>query len=158
MPRRLDDKAMTISADSTPLHADWTMWLVETSSLVAQCFDAMSMEDHEEDLYRKVLDFDSRIRAHRLPAPLQSRSEENWVRWARQEATLCKANKIMLIHRRFLSKAVVDERFAYSQWAAVDASRTVVRELQAIWAEHKRRPKFWNDQVSSTLIIFGILN
>ena len=142
---------MTLFNDSAPHYADWATWLVQLSDLVAQCYDAMATEEDDETKYRNVLLFDAKMRAHGLPASLRSRSNEDWLRRVRQETTIMRANKIALIHRRFLGKSLVNERYAYSRWASIEASRTLIHEVERAWSVEKTRPTFWNDQVNRDL-------
>lgn len=141
---------MALTADTMPHYADWTLWLFQLSRLVAQYHDSMSSELDQEILYRTVLEFDSKIRAHALPASLQSDSHNKWVRWARQEAVIVRANKIGFVHRRFFRKSLKDERYAYSRWASIEAARALIQEVEDAWTNEPSRPSLWNDQVWRT--------
>lgn len=153
MPRNVSNIDQISATASARCDLEWADWFVRLSSLVAQFHDTLSIVEDEDASYRNVLIFDSKIRSlHFAPAALLTTCQD-WRRWAKQEATVCRANKIAFVHRWFFMKSLSDDRFAFSRWACVEAARTIVQEVLVAYAAEDTRPRLWNDQVMLCAIL-----
>lgn len=111
----MSDETIKMQDDTSPDPADWAIWLYNLSRLVTDFHDAMTSERDPEIAYRMSLDFDAKFRGHVLSLSLRSDSTISCVRWARQEAVIVRANKIVFIHRRFFRKSFDDSRYTYAR-------------------------------------------
>ncbi|KAK9323687.1 hypothetical protein V1517DRAFT_88887 [Lipomyces orientalis] len=151
-PHRVDDETMILAGDQVPLGTDVGEYLYDIASLMAEFHDSVSALMDPVAKYEQVLKYDSKLRAlgpESLPQSFSTEvaeaSRPQWVLWARGVASITHAHKIIVIHRSFLGKSFTDPRFAYTRWASVAASKTILREVEAACADLER-PAFWTDQ------------
>lgn len=150
-PRRIDENTAAQVAENVALPVDFGIYLLKLGHVLAEFHDAIWTETATDVRYGIVLKFDAKLRTlgeKSLPNSFRSEDAPVWTRWARNCATTLQANKIILIHRSFLSQSFIDERYAYSRWASVSASRTLIREGEVALIDAER-PRMWNDQVVS---------
>ena len=152
-PHRIDDETMILAGERVPLGTDLGNYLYDIASLMAEFHDSVTCLIDPAAKYEQVLKYDSRLRALGAGSVYQSFLTEvtetfrpQWVRWARGVASIVYAHKIIMIHRSFLGKSFTDPRFAYTKWASVAASKTILREGEIASADVER-PALWNDQV-----------
>ena len=151
-PRRIDDENMVPAGDQVPVATDSGNLMYDFASLMADFHDSITALSDPAAKYDQVLKYDSRMRALRETPYLASTeksdiSEPQWVRWAKGVASIVQAHKIIMIHRSFLGKSFTDPRYAYTRWASIAASKTILRNAEIAIADVER-PVFWPDQVS----------
>lgn len=153
-PNRFDDKTMSLVDGDFLVEVDFGNYFYDIAAVAADFHDAVSCAATIPAKYEEVLKYDSRMRAVGAEAMPQSlcftdateNSKPQWARWARGTAVIVLAHKLIMVHRSFLGKSFTDQRFAYTRWASVAASKTILREVEIASAD-KERPMIWTDQV-----------
>ena len=157
-PRKVDNET-TLSAEGwMPLAIDFGNLLYDIASLLAQFHDSVITLSDPAAKYDQVLKYDSRMRALSIsllsyPYVDEFTSRPPWTRWVKGVVSIVQAHKIIMIHRGFLAKSFTDPRYAYTRWASVAASKTVLREAHSA-ATDPEKPILWHDQVCPFPICF----
>jgi hypothetical protein len=153
-PNRFDDETMSLVDEDVPVGTDFGHYVYDIAAVAADFHDAVSCAATLPAKYEEVLKYDSKMRAIAAEAMPQSlcftdateNSKPQWARWARSTADIGLAHKLIMLHRHFLAKSFTDQRFAYTRWASIAASKTILREVEIATAD-KARPILWTDQV-----------
>ena len=152
-PHRIDDETLIQVGDHVPLGIDLGNYLYDIASLMAEFHDSVTALRDPAAQYEQVLKYDLKLRAlgtepfsPSVSSGLAEVIGSQWLRWAKGIACVVHAHKVIMIHRSFLGKSFSDPRFAYTRWASVAASKTILREVDMA-AMDRERPAFWNDQV-----------
>ena len=151
-PHRVDDATMFLAEDQMPLGIDFGNLMYDIASLMAEFHDSVTSLDSSISKYSKVLQYDSRLRAiatDSLPLAFSSDTAEPhspFVSWAKTATKIICGHKIMAIHRSFLGKSFTEGQFAYSRWASIEASKTILQEVEAS-STVPERPSLWNELV-----------
>ena len=162
-PRRIDDETMLAAGDRVPLGTDSLDLMYDIASLMTQFHDSVTSLSDPAAKYDQVLKYESRMRAletrfvPRFFSPeITEASRPLWPRWVSGVARIVQQHKIMMIHRSFLAKSFTDQRYTYTRWASIEASKIILREVE-VATEDVDRPAFWHDQVRSSSSFLSIL-
>jgi hypothetical protein len=152
-PHRIDNETMILVGDQVPLGTDLGNYLYDIASLISEFHDSIATLTDPGAKYEQVLKCDSRLRTLSTGPVGQPFSTEitgdfrpQWARWARGVASIVCAHKVIMIHRSFLGKSFIDQRYAYTWWASVAASKRILRDVEVASADVER-PALWNYQV-----------
>jgi hypothetical protein len=153
-PRRFDDETMGPPGDNVPVEIDIGNYWYDIASLMADFHDSFVCSVTLAAKYEQVLKYDSRLRAlgtEAMPHPFSSVQgpellRPQWVTWARGATRILHTHKIIMVHRNFLGKSFADPRFAYTRWASIAASKTILREVEIASAD-VAMPMLWPYQV-----------
>lgn len=150
-PHRIDEDIMLQAADRAPIGVDFGNYMYDISSLMADFHDATTGLEDISEHYDLVLKFDSRLRAIGpetcLPPPLMdSPGKPAWVKWARYTCRVLHAHKLIMIHRRFLSRSFSNPKFTYTRWASVASARKILEQVETASLD-SQMPSIWSCQV-----------
>jgi hypothetical protein len=153
-PNRFDEETMGLVGDDVLVGNDFGNYFYDIASVAADFHDSVTCSVTLAAKYEQVLKYDSIMRAvgtEAMPRSLSftevtEMSKPKWARWARGTANIVVAHKVIMIHRNFLSKSFTDPRFAYTRWASIAASKTILREFEIASADAEK-PMIWTDQV-----------
>ncbi|WPH00496.1 Hypothetical protein R9X50_00332500 [Acrodontium crateriforme] len=146
LPRHFDDETMSIAPEDRPIISDFSKHIQHMGWIAAKFADAVRVEKDLEGKYHQIQIYDAELRKmdlHNLPRSFQ-RSDIPWVRWTRGIITILLANKLLLMHRTFLSKSFNDIRYVSTRWASIEASKTIISEYNLAMLD-TQRPTLWND-------------
>lgn len=150
-PRRVDIETMSLVDKHIPIGVDFGNYMYDIASLMADFHDATAGLEDVSEHYDEVLKYDSRLRALGpetcLPPSLKSSSmNPPWVRWARLTCHVLHAHKLIMMHRRFLSRSFTNPKFTYTRWASVDSAKKIL-ELMETACSDIEMPAVWSCQV-----------
>jgi hypothetical protein len=119
---------------------------------MADFHDATFGLEDVSDHYDMVLKFDSKLRAlgpeSCLPSSLRGvAGQPPWVAWARHTCNILHAHKLIMMHRRFLSRSFTNPRFAYTRWASAASAKKILKEIETA-ASISQMPAIWSCQVN----------
>lgn len=159
-PRRINDESLLLAEDQVPLGIDFGNYMYDIASLMADFHDASTGLEDVSEQYNIVLKYDSRLRAMGsefcLPsASLDIDAKPPWVAWARHTCRVLHAHKLIMIHRRFLSRSFTDPRFAYTRWASATAAKKILKEIEAASSD-SQMPAIWSCQVGYVVKILPL--
>jgi hypothetical protein len=149
-PLHYNDETMKLLAKGKPAHTHYGNHLHRLAGLNVEFFEAMQDAQDTETEYNTVLRYDSKIRALFTEAPnFKPNSSEDgppdaWVKWANRTIEVSHAHKIIKVNQFFLARSFYDPRYAYSRWATITASKTIIQMLEKAYTEAS--PSFWIDQ------------
>ncbi|KAF2674595.1 hypothetical protein BT63DRAFT_449586 [Microthyrium microscopicum] len=152
IPRRIDDESLRFVDERTPLGIDYTQYVYEVSSLLADFYGAIGGISEDAQQYEIILKFDTKIRALGVGSMAtcfnyvrQPARHLPWVDWARRAAIMFQASKTMSLHRNFLLKSFTEPKYAYTRWVSITTSKIVLREAEAD-LDDPESPKLWTTQ------------
>jgi hypothetical protein len=148
-PERLMDESCALAPADMPQYVDFNNWVCEMAALLVEFHDARLGLSDASASFQQVLEYDAKFRTigpSTLPRYFFTDQTEHWIRWARALASIVHANKIIMIHRNFFAQSFSDPRYEYSRWVSINASKTIVRNIESELRDPER-PAFWNDQV-----------
>jgi hypothetical protein len=150
-PRRIDDENMLVAGHQVPVGVDFGNYMYDIASLMADYHDATTALEDVSDQYDAVLKYDSRLRAlgpeSYLPTSLLNiEGKPPWVAWARHMCSILHAHKLIMMHRRFLSRSFTDPKFAYTRWASAASAKKILNEIEAA-SSNSHMPAIWCCQV-----------
>lgn len=154
-PRRINEETMLLAEDRAPIGVDFGNYVYDISSLMADFHDATTGVEDVSEHYDLVLKFDSRLRAIGpetcLPLPLmESAGKPGWIKWARHTCRILHAHKLIMIHRRFLSRSFSNPKFTYTRWASVASAKKILEEVELACLD-PQIPSIWSCQVRQTI-------
>ena len=152
-PKRFDDEMLLVGGN-VAIVTDVGNYMYDIASLLVDFHDSAIASVTLADKYGQVLKYDAKLRALGAelmpksfsPSETNDRARPRWQPWARGAAIIAHAHKIIMIHRHFLGKSLVDPRFTYTRWASLAASKTILREVE-LGLSDVERPMIWTDQV-----------
>jgi hypothetical protein len=151
-PQRIDDETLLLVGDHVSLGVDFGNYMYDIASLMADFHDATFGLEDVSDHYDMVLKFDSKLRAlgpeSCLPSSLLGvAGQPPWVAWARHTCNILHAHKLIMMHRRFLSRSFTNPRFAYTRWASAASAKKILKEIETA-ASISQMPAIWSCQVN----------
>ena len=150
LPRHYDDETMAMAPEHIPMKSDLNKHILSMSWHSARYADATRGLADNDRRYEQIQIFDAELRMmgpDSLPPCFAKYRDVPWIRWGCNIITILQANRLLLMHRPFLNKSFTDSRYAFTRWASVDASKTIMFHYE-ITLTDSDRPAFWNDLVS----------
>jgi hypothetical protein len=143
---------MQLVGDHVPISVDFANYMYDIASLMADYHDETAALEDVSEHYDMILKYDSRLRALGPetclpPSLLDTAGKPPWVAWARHTCNILHAHKLIMMHRRFLSRSFYNTRFAYTRWASVASARKILNEIEAAYSE-TQMPAIWSCQVN----------
>jgi hypothetical protein len=148
--------------DSSPTMTSYCNYLYEIARLIRQLHDATVRSNTMYTKYEQVLYYDEQMRklaTAYIPTFLKSSTQlsEVWpvyVPWGRRSLAICAAHKIIMIHRKFLSRSFTNSAFSFTRKTCIAACKTILKEATS--AVDDNGPVLWIDQaftVTSGIIL-----
>ncbi|KAI1370208.1 hypothetical protein F4677DRAFT_458029 [Hypoxylon crocopeplum] len=141
MPRNCDDHDLEDVPETQPTISSYCIVLAKMARIMPQLVDGahrLSAQGPDQQ-YQHVLSMDLRMRnlVSKIPPFFLRKTPEDpnwppWVSWARQTLTISAADKIIMIHRKFLIKSFQSPLYAYTRTTCLSASITILREFERV--------------------------
>lgn len=150
-PRNCRDEDMLPLPGSVPTVTSYCSFLDDIAALMPQLQDALQSCNSLSTQYEEILRFDAKMRAlatvHRpiyfVNAPID-RTWPRYIEWARRSLTISSAHKIIMIHRKLLSRSFTDPVFSFTRETCIAASKTILKALHQPYEADP--PILWIDQ------------
>lgn len=152
-PQNCDNDPTSIP-DDFPTVAGYSRLFYNIAALMPGLYDDMNSSNTLYTRYEEVLKYDRRLRTlatQHLPLYLQNVPlDPRWPRyvpWARRSLAISSAHKVIMIHRKFLSRSFGNPMFEFTRKTCVAASRTIIKEQKE--ATREDGPLLWIHQAFS---------
>ncbi|KAH8651225.1 hypothetical protein BX600DRAFT_441662 [Xylariales sp. PMI_506] len=142
IPLNADDHDLVDMPRNFPTVTSYIRVLYEMAALMPDLLKGFgSTKSHKStlDQYKHVLDMDRRMRdtVKLLPSCFLRRDVEDeiripWLSIARRSLAITSAEKIIMIHRPFLSRSFYSARYDFTRRTCVAAATTILREHEAL--------------------------
>jgi hypothetical protein len=152
-PSNRDHVTMAHIDEAFPTYVSYGNYLNDIAKLMAEHHVAMAHSSTPYTRYEQVLIFDKKMRklAKEIPGyfSVTTLVDTSWpvfIPWARRSLTICFAHKIIMIHRKFISKSFTNPAFQMTRDTCIAAAKTILKEAKQ--EQEEDVPVIWIDQVS----------